>query len=103
MSAPDHGFDIDPRAFQAPEDEGLAPEDARPQLDAAEARTADAGIASLARIEEELGEVEDALSRLDEGRYGTCQSCGAPLDDAWLADHPTERQCAQHRETVGGE
>ena len=28
-----------------------------------------------------LDEVEAALTRLDEGTYGTCRGCGTPIDD----------------------
>ena len=40
-----------------------------------------------------LDEVERALARLDDGTYGRCEECGAPIDDARLADSPIERTC----------
>jgi DnaK suppressor protein len=40
-----------------------------------------------------LDEVELALTRLDDGTYGRCEACGAPIDDARLADAPIERTC----------
>jgi DnaK suppressor protein len=40
-----------------------------------------------------LDEVELALARLDDGTYGRCEACGAPIDDARLADTPIERTC----------
>ena len=40
-----------------------------------------------------LDEVELALARLDDGTYGRCEECGAPIDDARLADSPIERTC----------
>ena len=40
-----------------------------------------------------LDEVELALARLDDGTYGRCEACGAPIDDARLADSPIERTC----------
>ncbi len=85
-------FEIDPRAF-------LAPADGEP-ADHESARSSSAeGIASLERMERELIDVEDALVRLDEGRYGVCDACGAEILDARLAEHPTERRCEDHRTT----
>ena len=40
-----------------------------------------------------LDEVELALARLDDGTYGRCEECGAPIDDARLAESPIERTC----------
>jgi len=40
-----------------------------------------------------LDEVELALARLDDGTYGRCEECGAPIDDARLAGSPIERTC----------
>jgi RNA polymerase-binding transcription factor DksA len=47
----------------------------------------------LERVESELGDVEHALSRLDEGTYGTCEACGKPIDDARLEAMPATRFC----------
>src|SRR5438067_2617864 len=33
----------------------------------------------LERVESELNDVEHALSRLDDGTYGTCEVCGRPI------------------------
>ena len=49
----------------------------------------------LEQIDAELTGVEAALRRLDDGSYGTCEVCAAPLDAAVLAAAPTTR-CAQH-------
>jgi RNA polymerase-binding transcription factor DksA len=48
---------------------------------------------SLVAIEEVLGEVELALSRLDRGTYGRCSSCEEPIDDTLLARVPTLAVC----------
>jgi RNA polymerase-binding transcription factor DksA len=47
----------------------------------------------LERVESELGDVEHALSRLDEGTYGTCEACGKHIDDARLEAMPATRFC----------
>ena len=51
----------------------------------------------LARVEGELGDVERALQRLDDGTYGTCSVCGAALTDAELEAAPASALCGEHR------
>ncbi len=50
----------------------------------------------LERIDAELTGVEAALRRLDDGSYGTCEVCAAPLDAAALAAAPLTTRCSQH-------
>jgi len=50
----------------------------------------------LDSIEERLADVERALARLDEGSYGTCEVCGATVDDAVLVEAPATRFCPDH-------
>ncbi len=40
-----------------------------------------------------LREVEDALRRLDEGRFGLCEECGVPISPARLRAFPRARRC----------
>jgi RNA polymerase-binding transcription factor DksA len=51
----------------------------------------------LAKVESELADVERALARLDEGTYGTCQACGAVIDDERLAAEPGTAFCHEHQ------
>jgi len=44
-------------------------------------------------LRELLGEVDGALVKLDDGRYGTCESCGQPITDARLEAVPSARLC----------
>jgi RNA polymerase-binding transcription factor DksA len=53
----------------------------------------------LTRIESELGEVDRALGRLDEGTYGTCAVCGGAIGDERLAEEPAAAHCAEHQPT----
>jgi RNA polymerase-binding transcription factor DksA len=48
-------------------------------------------------VEAELADVERALTRLDEGSYGTCEACGSPIGDERLAVSPAARFCVQHQ------
>ncbi len=59
------------------------------------------GLAALGRIEGELGEVERALARLDEGSYGRCRVCDGPIPDPVLAADPTVTTCTAHGPTAG--
>lgn len=40
-----------------------------------------------------LREAQDALARLDAGSYGSCEQCGAPVEQHRLAAVPTLRLC----------
>jgi DnaK suppressor protein len=50
----------------------------------------------LDEIEAGLAEVQSALNRLDDGTYGTCERCSAPIEDETLERSPTARLCARH-------
>lgn len=51
----------------------------------------------LARVRLDLRDADDAFERLDAGRYGTCQSCGAVIDDDRLEAMPATRFCIDHQ------
>lgn len=42
-----------------------------------------------------LGEVEDALGKLDAGTYGKCEACGGPIASARLEAKPAARLCIE--------
>lgn len=46
--------------------------------------------------ERDVDDVETALERLDDGTYGTCEVCGAPIAEDLLAASPATRTCAAH-------
>ncbi len=50
----------------------------------------------MERIEAELSGVEVALRRLDEGTYGTCETCEAGLAPAAITADPLTTRCPQH-------
>ncbi len=43
--------------------------------------------------ERELAEIDAALERIEEGRYGTCQACGGPVGLQRLRAVPEARFC----------
>ncbi len=49
----------------------------------------------LDNIEGELADVEHALTRIDDGSYGTCEACGKPIGDDRLEALPATRFCLE--------
>ena len=52
-------------------------------------------ISILEQVEAELGDVEHALRRLEDGTYGTCEACGKPIGDERLEALPAARFCLE--------
>jgi RNA polymerase-binding transcription factor DksA len=42
---------------------------------------------------ETLQEIDDALAKLADGRYGLCEECGQPIGEARLEAMPAARLC----------
>jgi DnaK suppressor protein len=42
---------------------------------------------------ETLQEIDDALRKLNEGTYGSCESCASPIADPRLEAMPAARLC----------
>ncbi len=49
-----------------------------------------------ASLQEQLDDIERALARIDDGSYGTCEVCGAEIDDARLEAIPAATHCIDH-------
>jgi DnaK suppressor protein len=47
----------------------------------------------LDRARRRLADVDDALDRIAQGRYGRCEECGQPIGTARLAARPAARTC----------
>ncbi|MET8576471.1 hypothetical protein [Streptomyces sp. NPDC005012] len=69
----------------------------REQLRLLRGPAAPAGPASGAPARMVLADVEAALRRLDEGRYGLCHRCRLPVDRKQLLLVPQARYCAPCR------
>lgn len=82
----------DGRAPETPAAPAAAPEEGGPGAPRSFAEHE----AVLAAAERALDEVDRALARLEEGTYGSCEVCGAPIEDEALADSPTARTCRAH-------
>lgn len=48
------------------------------------------------RLLQLLGEVDEALYRLEEGCYGLCETCNGPIEPERLAADPLTRYCIDH-------
>lgn len=49
-----------------------------------------------AQLQDQLDDVEAALTRIDAGRYGTCEVCEQPVTAARLEAMPSTRFCIEH-------
>ncbi len=49
--------------------------------------------ALIAQVRRHLDEVQAALERLEDGSYGTCDSCGRPIGAARLEARPAATRC----------
>ncbi|OGP95978.1 MAG: hypothetical protein A2V53_03120 [Deltaproteobacteria bacterium RBG_19FT_COMBO_56_10] len=47
------------------------------------------------RDREKLSEIEDALERLKDSTYGTCEECGEPIAEPRLRALPSTRVCVE--------
>lgn len=45
----------------------------------------------------ELADIDEALRRVEDGTYGSCEHCGAPLPDERLEAVPNARFCTDHQ------
>ena len=55
----------------------------------------------LEHVEAELVEVQAALQRLDEGKYGLCEGCSQPISDGRLEAMPAARYCVEDQGKLG--
>lgn len=54
--------------------------------------------AILTDLENRYNEVKGALTRMDEGSYGTCRICGKDIEEARLDADPSADTCKEHIE-----
>lgn len=91
--------------LQTGADEGVMQElssvDQHPAEQASETLEREIDASVLQRTESELVEVQDALRRLDDGRYGVCETCGQPIADARLEAMPATRYCVEDAAKAG--
>ena len=52
--------------------------------------------ALTANLKALLADVERAIAKIDDGNYGTCETCGEPIAPARLEAMPASRFCVEH-------
>lgn len=52
---------------------------------------------ALRIVESELEDIDEALRRIDQGSYGTCDECGKPIAEERLEAKPWARLCIVHQ------
>ncbi len=52
--------------------------------------------AVVGELEKQLKDVDDALAKIDDGTYGTCETCGAQIEEDRLNANPAARTCKAH-------
>ena len=76
---------------EPPVAEDSADQQEPPTAEAIEPSASESTVDAIDRV---LGQVEQALVRLDEGTYGRCATCGVSIDETRLAEEPTTQACA---------
>lgn len=81
---------------------GVSPETGNPQDVDFEQGFADSGQSTAEKVRllsiaegllEIVHEIDDALERMDEGTYGTCERCGTEIPPERLEARPYAREC----------
>jgi RNA polymerase-binding protein DksA len=49
--------------------------------------------AFVEQVRQHLAEIDAAVERIESGRYGTCERCGAVISEARLEARPVARTC----------
>lgn len=52
--------------------------------------------AILTQLEKQLGEVKDALQKIDQGTFGICEVSGEKIEEDRLMANPSARTCKMH-------
>lgn len=50
----------------------------------------------VSQLDTQLGEVNAALERIDQGTYGLCEKCGKPIEEDRLMANPSARTSIKH-------
>ena len=50
----------------------------------------------LEQLEAEIGDLDAALRKIDDGTYGTCEVCGREIEPERLEAMPGTRTCIEH-------
>ena len=78
-------------------DSELADYDQHPADDANETLEQEMDETKLIILDQEKSQVEQALERLAQGKYGICVDCGQEIPAARLEVHPEAIRCVDHQ------
>ena len=76
------------------EKEDSAPSDRTETAESITEHETNAAVVSV--LDERLLEISSALSRIEEGTYGTCQICGNNIEPERLEANPSSSTCKTH-------
>ena len=68
-----------------------------PAEDATELFSRERNLAVSSDLRQELADVEHALERIGDGRYGLCEVCGEPINPERLEARPAATLCIRHQ------
>jgi len=54
---------------------------------------------TLNTLEARLRDIDLALQKIKEDKFGICEVCNEPIEEARLGTNPAARTCIEHRET----
>lgn len=74
----------------------LSGNDQHPADEGTETFNRERDLSILDSLEAEFVEIDSALSRLDDGTYGTCEVCGGPVGGERIQALPATRFCVEH-------
>ncbi|MEN9912649.1 MAG: hypothetical protein RLY66_57 [Candidatus Parcubacteria bacterium] len=77
-----------------PGDMQVDPADENEVADKLEELEENTGIVS--QLDKQLSEIEAALDRIEKGTYGTCETCGKPIEIERLEANPSARASIKH-------
>jgi DnaK suppressor protein len=58
--------------------------------------TFETNTAVLKQLETQLGDVKDALVKIEDGSYGVCEECQGVIEEGRLDANPAARTCVAH-------
>ena len=91
-------FADEQRPDPAEEQEGAAGQHAADYGSEVEEQMENQGLSDEAR--RQIGEIDAALTRLDEGTWGRCVVCGKDIDGERLEALPYAARCREHQEEL---
>tara|TARA_B100001778_G_scaffold220044_1_gene182409 strand:- start:305 stop:673 length:369 start_codon:yes stop_codon:yes gene_type:complete len=88
---PENPLDWEPLPEKLSEEERTDQNEIADKIEGFESNTA-----ILKQLEIRFNELKDALKRIEEGTYGTCETSGEPIEEDRLEANPAARTCKAH-------